>query len=266
MKSIGILSTSAVFVLVGLSVPALSRQEPQAKTQGVEETGKLPQQPEEKSAPKQERQEPSTKPVQQEHPAQSKPAAAPKQEPHATPQPTPQHSQQTKTQQEPEQKQQAAKSEKQPAQQHTQQQVKAQQESQKQQPENSGNSRREQQQATVSQPQQNSNPQGPHRSQQDIDHQHAQPALRLSSRGSGHIPDERFHSNFGRGHEFHMGNPVMVSGYSRFQYGGYWFGYVQPWPTDWYYTDDVYIDYVDGGYYMFNPYYPGARFALTVVI
>ena len=58
----------------------------------------------------------------------------------------------------------------------------------------------------------------------------------------------------------------MVSGYSRFQYGGYWFGYVQPWPMGWYYTDDVYIDYVDGGYYMFNPYYPGTRFALTVVI
>jgi hypothetical protein len=28
----------------------------------------------------------------------------------------------------------------------------------------------------------------------------------------------------------------------------------------------VYIDYVDGGYYMYNPYYPGTRFALTVVI
>lgn len=96
--------------------------------------------------------------------------------------------------------------------------------------------------------------------------QRAQPALRLSSRGSGRIPDDRFRSNFGREHEFHMGNPVMVSGYSRFQYGGYWFGFVQPWPVGWYYTDDVYIDYVDGGYYMFDPYYPGARFAISVVL
>jgi len=28
----------------------------------------------------------------------------------------------------------------------------------------------------------------------------------------------------------------------------------------------VYVDYVDGGYYMYNPYYPGARFAITVVL
>ncbi|MGB9468695.1 MAG: hypothetical protein WBQ59_05040, partial [Candidatus Acidiferrum sp.] len=107
---------------------------------------------------------------------------------------------------------------------------------------------------------------GPQRTKEETATQHAQPALRLSSRGSGRIPDERFRSNFGRGHEFRMGNPVIVSGYSRFQYGGYWFGYVQPWPAGWFYTDQFYIDYVDGGYYMYNPYYPGARFAITVII
>jgi hypothetical protein len=58
----------------------------------------------------------------------------------------------------------------------------------------------------------------------------------------------------------------MVGGYSRFQYGGYWFGFVEPWPVGWYYTDDVYIDYVDGGYYMYDPYYPGTRFAISVVL
>jgi hypothetical protein len=108
--------------------------------------------------------------------------------------------------------------------------------------------------------------QRPQRTQQAMATQRAQPSLRLSARGSGRIPDERFRSNFGRGHEFHMGNPVMVGGYSRFQYGGYWFGFVQPWPIGWYYTDNVYIDYVDGGYYMFDPYYPGARFAISVVL
>ena len=107
---------------------------------------------------------------------------------------------------------------------------------------------------------------GPQRTQEETANQHAQPALRLSARGNGRIPDARFRSNFGRGHEFRMGNPVMVDGYSRFQYGGYWFGYVQPWPANWYYTDECYIDYVDGGYYMYNPYYPGTRFALTVVL
>ncbi len=61
-----------------------------------------------------------------------------------------------------------------------------------------------------------------------------------------------------------MGNPEMVGGYSRFQYGGFWFGFVQPWPADWYYTDDVYIDFVDGGYYMYDPYYPGTRIEISV--
>ena len=58
----------------------------------------------------------------------------------------------------------------------------------------------------------------------------------------------------------------MVGGYSRFQYGGYWFGFVQPWPVAWYYTDDVYVDYIDGGYYLYNPYYPGTRVSINVVI
>ena len=114
--------------------------------------------------------------------------------------------------------------------------------------------------------QQATSSQRPQRTQEAQARQRAEPAVRLSARGSGRISDERFHSNFGREHEFSIGRPVLVGGYSRFQYGGYWFGFVEPWPADWYYTDDVYIDYVDGGYYMYNPYYPGARFSISVVI
>jgi hypothetical protein len=58
----------------------------------------------------------------------------------------------------------------------------------------------------------------------------------------------------------------MVDGYSRFQYGGYWFGFVEPWPDGWYYTDDVYVDYIDGAYYLYDPYYPGVRVSISVVI
>jgi hypothetical protein len=57
----------------------------------------------------------------------------------------------------------------------------------------------------------------------------------------------------------------MDGGYSRFQYGGFWFGFVDPWPEDWYYVDDVYIDFMDGGYYLYNPQYPGVRVAICVV-
>jgi hypothetical protein len=55
--------------------------------------------------------------------------------------------------------------------------------------------------------------------------------------------------------------PYLVVGlYPRFQYGGYWFELVDPYPEywgdDWYYDDDVYVDYVDDGYYLFNRRYP----------
>jgi hypothetical protein len=92
------------------------------------------------------------------------------------------------------------------------------------------------------------------------------PALHLSARGSARIPDDRFRANFGREHVFVISQPVMVGGYSRFQYGGFWFGFVQPWPVGWYYTDDVYVDYIDGGYYLYNPYYPDARVSISVAL
>ena len=103
------------------------------------------------------------------------------------------------------------------------------------------------------------------RSAAEEQRQRAVPALRLSARGSGRIPDDRFHANFGEGHRFVINQPVIVGGYSRFQYGGYWFGFVDPWPVGWYYTDQVYVDYIDGGYYLFNPFYPGVRVAITFV-
>jgi len=141
------------------------------------------------------------------------------------------------------------------------QQAKPSKQGQPQQPRSQQNQQQQQRQQ-----QQTASSQRPQRSQQDQDRQRAYPALRLSARGSGRIPDDRFRSNFGREHSFRIGEPVMVGGYSRFRYGGYWFGFAEPWPVGWYYTDDVYIDYVDGGYYMYDPYYPGARFAISVVI
>jgi hypothetical protein len=158
-------------------------------------------------------------------------------------------------------------------QQNSRQQARGQQ-NQQQRRQQQGNSVRQQPQQQVRGPQNQrqrrqqhaASSQRPQRTQQAIATQRAQPMLHLGARGSGRIPDARFHSNFGREHQFRMGNPVLVGGYSRFQYGGYWFGFVQPWPVGWYYTDDVYIDYMDGGYYMFDPYHPGARFAISVVL
>jgi hypothetical protein len=88
--------------------------------------------------------------------------------------------------------------------------------------------------------------------------------IRQSPRSDKRIDEARFRGNFGREHHFHVGRTVLYHGYSRFQYGGYWFGFVEPWPSDWDYDDDCYIDFTDGYYYMYNPYHPNVRVMLTV--
>jgi hypothetical protein len=81
----------------------------------------------------------------------------------------------------------------------------------------------------------------------------------------GHIPDDKFRSHFGREHHFNA-RTVIVSGQPQFQYGGYSFQLVDAWPADWAYTDDCYIDYIDGEYYLIDLMHPGIRLALFVVM
>jgi hypothetical protein len=96
--------------------------------------------------------------------------------------------------------------------------------------------------------------------------EHAQQAQGVAGNRGDRIPDDRFRAHFGRDHRFRINRPTIVAGYPRFRYGGYWFGFIDPWPADWYYTDDVYVDYVDGGYYLYNPVHPGVRIAISVVM
>jgi len=78
----------------------------------------------------------------------------------------------------------------------------------------------------------------------------------------GRISDSHYAASFGSGHRFH----VSKSDYEhrRFQYGGYSFGFVDPWPVGWGYSDDVYVVYVDGGYYMYDPVHPGVRISINI--
>jgi len=84
------------------------------------------------------------------------------------------------------------------------------------------------------------------------------------------IPPDRFREHFGRGHYFRVyGAPmVVVDGRPRFQYSGFWFSIVDPWPetwaANWYQTDDVYVDYVNDGYYLCNRSHPGVHIAINV--
>jgi hypothetical protein len=59
----------------------------------------------------------------------------------------------------------------------------------------------------------------------------------------------------------------FVGGQRRLQYGGYWFGLVDPWPeywsNNWYDSDDMWVDYYAGGYYLCNRSHPGDRIAIS---
>src|ERR1700677_1819587 len=91
---------------------------------------------------------------------------------------------------------------------------------------------------------------------------HSERGGRLSARGGQRIPEDRFRGNFGRGHYFQVNEGEFRAG--RFEFGGFAFGFVDPWPAYWAYSDDVYIDDIDGVYFLLDPRFPGERVEVVV--
>lgn len=83
---------------------------------------------------------------------------------------------------------------------------------------------------------------------------------------SARIPDPQFKQSFGRSHTFVVQRTTVVQGQPGFVSGGVNFIFLDPWPMDWAYTDDCYVDYVDGEYFLFDLLHPGIRIALFVVL
>jgi hypothetical protein len=88
--------------------------------------------------------------------------------------------------------------------------------------------------------------------------------------GGYYIPRDRFGMYFGPAHFFRIRTrPVIYMGFPRFEYSGFSFLLVDPWPEtwaeNWYDSDDVYIDF-DDGYYLYNRRRPGVRLAITVAL
>jgi hypothetical protein len=99
--------------------------------------------------------------------------------------------------------------------------------------------------------------------QRNAQQQHSQSTQRAG--GGSRIPDDRYRANFGREHSFHVSHNDYDRD-RRFQYGGYWFNFVDVWPSNWLYTQDVFVVEIDGMYYLCNPMYPGINVALNVTL
>ena len=56
----------------------------------------------------------------------------------------------------------------------------------------------------------------------------------------------------------------MIGGQASFQFGGFRFGIVEPWPATWLYTDAVYVDFIQGRYFLVNPLHPTVQVAVSV--
>jgi len=92
----------------------------------------------------------------------------------------------------------------------------------------------------------------------------AKPEKQEQHAAGGRIPDDRYKANFGQEHSFRVSEGDYRN--HRFQYGGYWFGFVDPWPSNWLYTQNVYVIDIGGVYYLCNPAYPGVNVALNVTL
>ena len=246
MRPVGLISTVALLLLFGAFIPAYAQQEQHgqdANTSKQEQQAKPKKQQQQQKAKgqQQQRKQQQAKGQQTQQPKQ--------QQPQKVQQPRVQQQQQPQKVQQPQQ----AQGQRQQQQQRAQQQVN--------QPSQQPQRVQQAQQPQVWQQHRARNWQSEHRDWQQ--------------RGgySGYrIPDNRYRSNFGPGHWFRIYRYPMelYGGYPRFQYDGFWFALMDPWPEywsdDWYDNDDVYIVYSDGGYYLYNRRYPRDRIAIEVYL
>jgi hypothetical protein len=93
---------------------------------------------------------------------------------------------------------------------------------------------------------------------------------RAHAQGSGkHIPDDKFRASFGRQHTFKVNRVInqttIVPGQTQFVTGGFTFVVLDPWPSEFLVTDDCFIDFIDGDYFLVDVFHPEVRVALLVV-
>lgn len=109
-----------------------------------------------------------------------------------------------------------------------------------------------------------------HSDQADNDHpDHAQNGRDHQGGGAhGRIADNDYKAHFGHDHHFAVRQFVttttIVPNQTQFVYSGYTFIFLDPWPPEWAWTDDCYIDYEDGEYVLIDLNHPGMTIALEI--
>ena len=246
MKPAGLISTGVLFLLLGTAIPTYAHQEqPQQEAKPSKQEQQAKPEKQQKSKDKQQQRE------------QNK-----------------QQQQRAQQQQQDQNKQQQQRAQQQQQDQNKQQQQRAQQQQQDQ---NKQQQQRAQQQVNRSSQQGHRVQRG---EQRDLWQRHRAGSWEAEHRTwqqrggyKGYrIPEDRYRGYFGPNHWFRIYRypVVVIGGYPRFQYGGFWFSLVDPWPEywsdDWYDNDDVYVDYSEDGYYLYNRRYPRDRIAITVYV
>jgi len=234
MKLVGIISTAVLSLTLGAAAPAYAQQEEHAQQEEKKTQQDKPAQQEEKKAAQENKHaQQEEKKAQQDKPVQREEQQARD----ARPAQHDEHQAQQENQ-------------------HAQQQQRAE-------PQRNEQPRRTEEQQRVQQ-----SAWREHRSERwESDHRTWQ---QRGGYNGYRIPDDRFRGYFGPDHGFRIyGLPfLVVGGFPRFQYSGYWFSPVDPWPgywaADWYDTDDVYVVYVDNGYYLYNRRYPNVGIAINI--
>jgi hypothetical protein len=83
---------------------------------------------------------------------------------------------------------------------------------------------------------------------------------------SNRIPEDKFRASFGRQHTFVISRPVIVENRPRFQFSGFWFEVIDPWPAGWAFTDECFVDFIDGEYFLFDVLHPNERVVVFLVL
>lgn len=83
------------------------------------------------------------------------------------------------------------------------------------------------------------------------------------------IPQAMYRTTFGQRHLFRLRTrPTIFLGFPRFQYGGFSFLLVDPWPEswpeDWYSAEELYIEW-NNGYYLHHRGHPTIALAIAVM-